>query len=289
MSLEQWYLEIPVVTRVYLTASVLTTAACYFDVISPFTLYLNYRLIFEKYEFWRVFTNFFFFGMPSLDFVFHMYFLVRYCRLLEEGPSFRGRSADFFVMLMFGAGVMLVVAPFSSVLFLGYSLTFMMVYVWARRNETFPMNFLGLFNFPAPWLPWVLLAFSVLLGASPVVDLLGIFVGHIYYYLEDIVPRMPGRFRGKHLIFTPALIRYLFEGAPEQVFAPHVPPAFSAARCLQSVCSHPVHARGLATGPAGGICSWASAGTGQQRKSPSTERRRRGRPSGARGGGCTRS
>ena len=60
MSLEQWYLEIPVVTRVYLTASVLTTAACYFDVISPFTLYLNYRLIFEKYEFWRVFTNFFF-------------------------------------------------------------------------------------------------------------------------------------------------------------------------------------------------------------------------------------
>ena len=41
----------------------------------------------------------------------------------------------------------------------------------------------------------MLLAFSVLLGASPVVDLLGIFVGHVYYYLQDIVPRMPGRFR----------------------------------------------------------------------------------------------
>ena len=63
---------------------------------------------------------------------------------------------------------MLAMAPFSSVFFLGYSLTFMMVYVWGRRNETFPMNFLGLFNFPAPWLPWVLLAFSALLGASPV-------------------------------------------------------------------------------------------------------------------------
>jgi hypothetical protein len=84
MSFEQWYLEIPIVTRCYLTASVLTTAACYFDIISPFSLYLNYRLIFEKYEFWRILTNFFFFGMPSLDFVFHMYFLVRYCRLLEE-------------------------------------------------------------------------------------------------------------------------------------------------------------------------------------------------------------
>ena len=84
MSFEQWYFEIPIVTRCYLTASVLTTAACYFDIISPFSLYLNYRLIFEKYEVWRILTNFFFFGMPSLDFVFHMYFLVRYCRLLEE-------------------------------------------------------------------------------------------------------------------------------------------------------------------------------------------------------------
>ena len=43
----------------------------------------------------------------------------------------------------------------SSVFFLGSSLTFMMVYVWGRRNDNFPMNFLGLFNFPAPWLPWV--------------------------------------------------------------------------------------------------------------------------------------
>ncbi len=29
------------------------------------------------------------------------------------------------------------------------------------------LNFLGLFNFTAPYLPWVLLAFSVMLGSSP--------------------------------------------------------------------------------------------------------------------------
>ena len=38
----------------------------------------------------------------GLDFLFHMFFLARYCRLLEEG-SFRGRTADFFYMLVFGA------------------------------------------------------------------------------------------------------------------------------------------------------------------------------------------
>jgi Derlin-2/3 len=80
------------------------------------------------------------------------------------------------------------------------------------------MNFLGILNFPAPWLPWVLLAFSTILGASPVVDLIGIFVGHVYYYLEDIVPRMPGRFRGKKLIFTPKILKYLMDGP--QVYAP---------------------------------------------------------------------
>ena len=30
-----------------------------------------------------------------------MFFLARYCRLLEEG-SFRGRTADFLYMLLFG-------------------------------------------------------------------------------------------------------------------------------------------------------------------------------------------
>ena len=38
----------------------------------------------------------------GLDFVFHMFFLVKYSKSLEEG-SFRGRSADFLWMLMFGA------------------------------------------------------------------------------------------------------------------------------------------------------------------------------------------
>ena len=39
------------------------------------------------------------------------------------------------------------------------------------------LNFLGLFNFTAPYLPWVLLAFSVTLRSNAVVDLLGIIAG----------------------------------------------------------------------------------------------------------------
>ena len=51
------------------------------------------------------------------------------------------------------------------------------VYVWGRRHQYVNLSFLGIFNFTAPYLPWVLLAFSVVLGSSPVVDLLGMVAG----------------------------------------------------------------------------------------------------------------
>ena len=169
VTLEQWYRSMPVVTRSYLTLSFLTTAGCALELISPFSVYYNSHLIFRKYQVWRLFTNFFFFGSLGMDFVFHMFFLSRYCRLLEEG-TFRGRSADFFYMLLFGSALLSCVAPFINIQFLGASLTFMMVYVWGRRNRYVQMSFLGLFSFTAPYLPWVLLIFSCMLGSSPVVD-----------------------------------------------------------------------------------------------------------------------
>ena len=52
-------------------------------------------------------------------------------------------------------------------------------------------SFLGLFPFTAPYLPWVLLGFSMLLGSGGViVDAIGIAVGHVYFFLEDIVPQV---------------------------------------------------------------------------------------------------
>jgi len=127
-------MDIPVISRLYLTSAFLTTAACAVDLVSPFSLYFNANLIFAQGQVWRLFTAFLFFGLFSVDFLFHMYFLVRYCRLLEEG-DFRGRAADFVWMLSFGVALMTMVAPFVSVNFLGSSLTFMMTYVWGRRNE----------------------------------------------------------------------------------------------------------------------------------------------------------
>jgi hypothetical protein len=87
------------------------------------------------------------------------------------------------------------------VLFLGPSLTFMVVYLWGRRNRFIRLSLLG-FTFTAPYLPWVLLGLSLLLGHSVLSDTLGICAGHLYYYLEDFYPSISGR----RLLKTPILL-----------------------------------------------------------------------------------
>jgi Derlin-2/3 len=70
----------------------------------------------------------------------------------------------------------------------------MLVYLWARRNENVRLSFLGLLPFRAPYLPWVLMSFSALIGSnalhSLIVDGLGIVAGHLYFYAEDIYPKV---------------------------------------------------------------------------------------------------
>ena len=76
-------------------------------------------------------------------------------------------------------------ALFINMVFLGQAFTIMLVYVWSRRNPYVSMSFFGLLTFQAPYLPWVLFAFSLLLGNSVIVDILGMHVlcGTLYYML----------------------------------------------------------------------------------------------------------
>jgi hypothetical protein len=45
-----WYSEVPVVTRTYMTMAFMTTLACSLDIITPLSLYLNTNLIYSKYQ-----------------------------------------------------------------------------------------------------------------------------------------------------------------------------------------------------------------------------------------------
>ncbi|XP_039028841.1 derlin-2.2-like [Hibiscus syriacus] len=164
-AIEEWYKQMPVIIRSYLTVSVVINIGCSLEIISPYNLYLNPTLVVKHYQFWRLVTNFLYFRKMDLDFMFHMFFLARYCKLLEEN-TFRGRTTDFLYMLLFGASVLTGIvligemipylsASFEIIIFLSNSLTFMMVYVWSKQNPFIHMSFLGLFTFTIAYVPWV--------------------------------------------------------------------------------------------------------------------------------------
>lgn len=165
---------------------------------------------------WRLVTNFLFFGGFGIPWLFNMYFLLRHSSLLEE-TSFRGRTADFLFLYLFGVLSLLFVdwlLWFSAIiftppiLFLGPSLSFMIVYVWSRRNPHVRMSFLALFTFNAPYLPYVIIGIELLMGQSwSAFDILGIFIGHIYFFLEDVYPKYSGR----RLLRTPSFLKTLLE------------------------------------------------------------------------------
>ncbi|XP_056275709.1 derlin-3 isoform X2 [Pseudoliparis swirei] len=96
-------------------------------------------------------------------------------------------------------------APASS---LGPALTVMLVYVWSCRRPLAPVSVCGVLSLRAPLLPWALAGGSLLLGDAVAVDLLGIAVGHLYYFLVVVFPNQPG---GRKLLTTPALLRTLFD------------------------------------------------------------------------------
>jgi Derlin-2/3 len=51
------------------------------------------------------------------------------------------------------------------------------------------MNFLGVLNFSATYLPFVLTIFSYAIsGTIPYSDVLGITFGHLIWFMEDVAP-----------------------------------------------------------------------------------------------------
>ncbi|KAI5272676.1 putative membrane protein [Aureobasidium subglaciale] len=176
LPLEQWFFEMPVCTRWWTTATVVTGLLVQCHILTPFQLFYSFRAVFVRSQYWRLFTTFIYFGPLSLNLLFHIFFIQRYARMLEESAV---SQAHFTWMLAYAATTLLCLAPVVSVVFLGSILSSTLVYIWSRRHPDVQLSFLGLFIFRAPFLPWVMIALSVVMhGQWPKDELCGVAVGH---------------------------------------------------------------------------------------------------------------
>lgn len=203
LPLEQWFFEMPVCTRWWTTATVVTGLLVQCHILTPFQLFYSFRAVFVRsqvmfilpfsnlpslyslvavllmgkcQQYWRLFTTFIYFGPLSLNLLFHIFFIQRYARMLEESAV---SQAHFTWMLAYAVTTLLCLAPVVSVVFLGSILSSTLVYIWSRKHPDVQLSFLGLFVFRAPFLPWVMIGLSVVMhGNWPKDELCGIAVGH---------------------------------------------------------------------------------------------------------------
>lgn len=161
-------------------------------VISPQLLYLNFDLVFKKFQIWRLLTCFIFFGPFGMGFVFNVFILVRHFNMLETEYYNQGArgTADMTFMCLFGMALMILTAYFwEGLVFLGPALVFMIIYVWSRKDPHKPVSFWG-FALEAWHFPFVLLLVGLIMNSNIMLDILGIAIGHLYHFLVDVVPVM---------------------------------------------------------------------------------------------------
>jgi Derlin-2/3 len=121
--------------------------------------------------------------------------------MLEEKFSHHVHpTADMLTMLLFGIVNIWILDYFviPPQYFYGSSLVFMCIYVWSRKDPYAEIVFYG-FSFKAWHTPFLFLVVGMLLGGNPILDLLGIALGHLYFFLMEIVPMN----WGYRLLWTP--------------------------------------------------------------------------------------
>ncbi|RDB18002.1 Derlin-2 [Hypsizygus marmoreus] len=206
VGIEAWVTQIPPITRGWLALSVLTSLAVQCQLVTTLQLYYSPKSTFINGQLWRAVTTFFYFGPISLDFVFHLFFFMRYSRMLEES-SFANHKADYFWLLFLSSIMLLTLSPLFNLPFLSSSLAFVPIYLWSRRHPSTPISLFGLFTITAPYLPVALVAFSWVLNGTwraAAGDLVGCAVGHVGWFMRDVWTR---EMVGGKTVFSEAPVR----------------------------------------------------------------------------------
>lgn len=191
-SLEGWFRSIPPVTKFLTVSTLLLAALTTFRVTSPDKLLLIWPEVYENFQVWRLLTSLLYCGSFSFNFIMHMFILYENCRRYEANPyntGAGGTSADFLWMLVCAVGILLTISFLFDFYLLSEAILYVILYTWSRREPDTIVSIFG-FRFKAIYLPWFYVALRLLMGGSVTDPLLGIAVGHLYFFLVQIFPTL---------------------------------------------------------------------------------------------------
>ncbi|KAL3122415.1 hypothetical protein niasHT_001450 [Heterodera trifolii] len=181
----EWYRSIPLITRYWFTGSTVIPLLGRLGLFHPYLMLLSWELFFYKLQLWRPLSALFYYPVsPQTGFHWMLmcYFLYNYSKDLETS-QFDGRPADFLFMLIFNWICCTIVCFVAEIYFLLEPMVLSVLYVWCQFNKDRTVQFWFGMQFKAIYLPWILVAFSMVLRGGGINELVGILVGHTYYFL----------------------------------------------------------------------------------------------------------
>ncbi|XP_013138262.1 PREDICTED: derlin-1 [Papilio polytes] len=206
---KDWYYSVPFFTRYWLSFTIILSLVGRFGIINYYNLVLDFYPFINQFQIWRPLTALFFYPIgpgTGFHFLINCYFLYNYSQRLETG-IFAGKPADYFYMLLFNWACCVVIGILVNLPILMDPMVLSVLYVWCQLNKDVIVSFWFGTRFKAMYLPWVLLAFNLVLSGGGMMELLGILIGHVAFFL---LFKYPQEFGGPALLTPPAFLKQIF-------------------------------------------------------------------------------
>lgn len=204
-----WFNNLPIFTRYWLLLTGCLSLIGRFGIVNPYTLVLMYDPFVHNFEIWRAFTSVFFYPLSpatGFHFMINCYFLYNYSLRLERG-EYDGRPADYLFMLLFNWICCLIAGLIGDFPLLMDPMVLSVLYIWCQLNKDVIVNFWFGTQFKAMYLPWVLFGFNLIISGGGMMELVGILVGHLYFFFKF---KYPQEFGGPDLLSTPKILESYF-------------------------------------------------------------------------------
>ncbi|CAD6230710.1 GSCOCG00012182001-RA-CDS [Cotesia congregata] len=204
-----WVNSLPIFTRYWLMLTIGLSLIGRFGLVSSQLLTLRYDNLIHNFEIWRVVTSLFYYPLrqgTGFHFMINCFFLYRYSLKLEQ-EEFIGRPADYFFMLIFNWMCCVVIGLIVNLPLLMDPMVISVLYVWCQLNQNVIVNFWFGSRFKAMYLPWVLCGFNLILSGNGILELIGILVGNLYFFLKF---KYPQEYDGPELLNTPKILEKYF-------------------------------------------------------------------------------
>ena len=194
---KSFYFRIPPITRYYLTCVFITaTIATYIKPLQIiiYYIFLDYQLVFNNYQIWRLFTNILFVGGFSSSFLFFLIMIYLRFKEVEQNSILLRVYAKFIMMLFYLLLFLNIINICSYKIFdikpgftLAQQLLLAFIYIDSKREpqKTINLYFLPIKN---ALYPYALIVFNIVSGQGIYDNIVGIIAGNVYYFLEDVLP-----------------------------------------------------------------------------------------------------